>query len=241
MAVLVRKKVKVSKYDAFVDYPAWEESRHPRGGATNKGQFTFGPIATEPAVELEPEVVEVGGDEWNKDAALRPESEYEEAKPVLDDIATRAFAGSLMGVDEKVTPEDWDSLAEYDQEAAEEEWKKQSLDQEMQYQSENYHENGDALNDAKRQLIHEFENDAWGSHGEIVKSEWFIEAMDKLRESREKEGQSHIPYTNQQLWQAMSLKLQYRHHSEPEIAAGGSAIARECRPRSAAYFEIPKA
>ena len=55
MAVLVRKKVKVSKYDAFVDYPAWEESRHPRGGATNKGQFTFGPIATEPAVELEPE------------------------------------------------------------------------------------------------------------------------------------------------------------------------------------------
>ena len=91
---------------ALISEKEWDELEHPRD---EDGKFTFGgggdestgegyggglvmpePPAAAPAAvtaaDLHPDVIEVGGDEWNRQTAVRLETEYQSAKGELDAI-----------------------------------------------------------------------------------------------------------------------------------------------------------
>ena len=71
------------------DEEAFDPAKHPRGGfPANTGEFSpgAGGGAAPEAPELDPEVVGVGGDPWNKQTAVRLETEYQTVKPALEKI-----------------------------------------------------------------------------------------------------------------------------------------------------------
>jgi len=73
----------------------WDESQHPRepAGTPEGGQFAGGGggEAGGGAAELHPEAVNVGGDAWNKETAVKLETKYQNAKPELEKIADAAI------------------------------------------------------------------------------------------------------------------------------------------------------
>jgi hypothetical protein len=68
------------------------------------------------AAKLDPEVIAVGGDEWNKDTAKRLEAEYQAARPEVDKLAQAAAGKPVEGPSDeeeepKFVPEEWDHLS----------------------------------------------------------------------------------------------------------------------------------
>lgn len=105
----------------------WDESKHPRGKTTPEstgGSFAPGeggegkePSEAKP-VKLNPEIVNVGGDEWNKRTAVRLEESYQRVKPELEKLALES-----VGAETKPKKPEWDELSAHQQDAAYAAWK----------------------------------------------------------------------------------------------------------------------
>src|SRR5262245_948498 len=95
----------------------WDESKHPRGQSspgTTPGSFTSaggGEGGAEETAKLDPEVVGVGGDAWNKSTARRLEKEYQAARPAVDKLATDAAARSA---EQTKPPSSWAEVSASD-------------------------------------------------------------------------------------------------------------------------------
>ncbi len=180
---------------------AWEASKHPRKGkGAGGGQFTAGAggaggagEAAEPA--LDPKVVQVGGSEWNRSTAVRLEKDYVAAKPDIERLL-----GSLIGTkggtvgeeDEDDTPHDWDSLTGTAQSDTEEQWKKDSYDEALKSEQDNWAEN-DAPHEAKQKIVYDF-SDVGGAG-----QDWASDAIKDYLAERAEEDLPPIPYNEDQL------------------------------------------
>jgi hypothetical protein len=137
----------------------WDEAQHPRveAGSPEGGQFTSGEggtlLLTGPM--LDPAVIEVGGDEWNRATARRLEHEYQTAKPKIE-----ALIKELEGKGEAVTiqdyPRSWDEMDPVDREEAETLWKEANFSSYLDSERDNWYEN-DAPVEAGQELAEDAE------------------------------------------------------------------------------------
>jgi hypothetical protein len=183
------------------DEPRDESGKWTSGGS-GSGSAEAAPAApAEP--KLEPAVIQVGGDEWNKATARRLEREYQsEAKPALDKLAEQATGKTVEtppseddeDYEPPFVPEEWDMLSNVQQEEAKEKYVSQNLESYMQSEVDNWYDNGDALDDAKSAIAWEF--------NEGKNTDWANEAITGYRD----ESDERIPFTNEQLINALHLE-----------------------------------
>jgi len=197
----------------------FDESKHPRdehgrwtegGGGGTVGEDQPAPPPDEEPTTT-PEVINVGGDEWNKQTAVRLEREYQQARPALDKLAKGAV-GSLVAqaeetdVDEEegpVIPEEWEQLSNSEQSYVEEEYVKQNTDSFYQSEVDNYFED-QATDDAMSQIEYEFNKD--------FEHEWADEPLADFRAEFEEESGKKIPFTDEQILDALKLSFEPGHY-----------------------------
>jgi hypothetical protein len=215
--------------EAAFDDGSFEASKHPRvpsgpeggeftasggGGAAGAGEPAGKPNSFREDTDLNPKAIKVGGDKWNKDTAVRLEREYVRVRPKIEALVAEAL-GKKVEAGEEDEPAGWDGLTGSAQTEIEEKFKKEVYDDYYKSEEENWHENGDALNDAKSLIAHGFNS--------AGVSEWATDALDQYIEgepvseyeagegkedtpSREEQGLPRIPYTIKQLMDAISIE-----------------------------------
>jgi len=202
----------------------WDEAKHPRepSGTPEGGRFAGGGAAEggeskEPgapkSVKLDPEVINVGGDEYNRETAARLESEYQRAKPAIEKLANDAVGAETERPqdtededeeEEPYIPEEWDMLSASAQSEAEEkyvEWaKSDAISSESDYYYSEY-----APHDAREQIAEQF-ND--GSE-----REWAEDALEEARHPEDEGGPLEpklpdFPFTQAQILAALTINFE---------------------------------
>jgi hypothetical protein len=188
----------------------FDESQHPRdeqgrwtdaGGGGGGGVQEEAAPAAPAAPKLNPEVVNVGGDEWNRASAVRLETEYQNVKDKLEEIEGNAKGKPVTapevesddepGGEPPFVPEEWDMLSGSGQSQAEEEYKSKNLDSYIENETTYWYESGGAADEAGDKVAYEFNkgNNQW--------------AMDALNDNFEEKD---FPYTTSQILDAIELK-----------------------------------
>lgn len=188
--------------------PTWDEKLHPRvkAGSSEGGQFTDKDeqqksywasfirrhLQQKKAVLAlpPPKVMDVKGDEWNKATARRLEQEYQSIKPKIDEIMEDAIGSSAYSGGP--VSKDWDDLSSSQQDEVYERWKEDNWDAYYNGEVQSWHDTHDAMNDAKWQVKHEYDN-FWPD------VDWLNELLTNLIEEH------NIPYSLLQLKQAIEI------------------------------------
>lgn len=160
---------------------------------------------------IDPRVVDVSGDDWNKKTAERLEKEYAAVRPDIDAIAQAGVdkgANVTMGGhdeedDTPITPESWSDLSNSQQEEAEQHYIDSHIDQEKEYAQSNWTDNGDPIYEAKHQLADD----------EDFKSEW----LSTYLSARDEDGDPRIPFNVGDLLGAIQIKPGDSYDDDPEI------------------------
>jgi hypothetical protein len=157
------------------------------------------PASGEP--ELNPTVINVGGDQWNKATAKRLEKQYQEARPALDKLAKDSVGAEMEvpGDEEEdeppYVPESWDEMSDAMQQEAGEKYKEQELSSYLESEKNNWYDSGNALDDAKVITADKY-NDG--------ERDWAQEAVDDVI-AEHAEGDKPIPFTSEQILDAITL------------------------------------
>lgn len=145
---------------------------------------------------LDPEVINVGGDEWNRQTAIRLEKEYVSVKPKLAALEQAALGQAVTGAFKR--PETWADLSNEMQVHVEEKWKSSEYDSAYESEVSAWWESDEPHDLARQKVIYDF--------NEGNETDWADEILTKLREETD-DGEPgwDFPYTNQQLLDAMTL------------------------------------
>lgn len=160
------------------------------------GRWTAGG-ATAP----DPRAVEVGGDEWNKQIAAKLENQYAAALPALNALAEQATTLTPLQSAEELPvhqgeDDEWGALSGDDQQTVEEKWKEDNYYDYLQSEQDNWLGN-DAPAEAAAKVA---EDDDW-------KAEWLGDYL----ADRTANGEPRIPYTAQQLHDAIKIDFDRNH------------------------------
>jgi hypothetical protein len=191
----------------------WDESKHPRvpAGSPEGGQFGEGGDGEGEKeggagpVKLDPKVIEVGGDEWNRSVARKLEREYQEARPKIEKLAlegpgkTRAATEAAEEAETQdieegeppYVPESWDMISNSGQSDAEQKYISSNINSYYDSEVENWASES-APDDARNKVTDDF-ND--GSE-----TDWVGEAIDELRD------EGDFPYSTSDLIDAIAIK-----------------------------------
>lgn len=174
----------------------------PNEARDQGGRWTRGGDSDElPRGVIDPRAVDVAGDKWNQDTAKRLESEYAAVRPDLDAIVTKGIeSGAEVGTSGNASS--WDDVSSDNQESAQDKFIDQNHDSYYDSEVQNWSDSGDALNDAKSQLADD------GDFKEEFLADFIKDRMDNDEE--------HIPYTAQQLSDAMEVSYQ-NGEDDPEV------------------------
>jgi lambda family phage portal protein len=88
-------------------------------------------------------------------------------------------------------PGSWDEIGSDNQQSIEEAWMRDTYDEFLQSEVDNWRENGDALDQAKTELVE--------------KDDWIRDVIADLRTERDDNGKPNFPYTEQQLIEAIDV------------------------------------
>ena len=181
--------------------PRDESGKWTDGGGGGESGASDKPAAEAEPVKLDPKVVEVGGDEWNKATARRLEREYQQAKPKLDEIVDKAVGKDVEEPteeedepEEPYVPESWDELSTDVQDQAGEQYAEKEYDNYLQSEKENWYDNGEALDQAKAEVVENYMSNS--------KTDWVKETIEDYRA----DSDARIPYTTEQLMDAISME-----------------------------------
>jgi len=175
----------------------WNEDEHPRGPSApghSGGEFAKkeGGEAAAAEPELHPDVINVGGDQWNKDTAVRLEKEYQAVRPVLEKMAKDAEGKTVMGS----VARNWDDLDGAQQEKAEQEWTKENFHNFYEGEEESWYQS-ERKERAEYLVAHEFNNrDARA---------WAMDAIQAWREQREEDGAKPLPFDDEEILDAIYI------------------------------------
>jgi hypothetical protein len=209
----------------------WDENKHPRvpAGSPDGGQFGEGGgggSGSSPDIadgHLDPKVVEVGGDAWNKATARRLEREYQTAKPKLDDLLDKVTGGAEAGPIEPISstgavpkvddesepqdeeepdegvyvPESWEEMNDNDQEDVKQEYYSKKLSDYEESEQQSWYDNGGALDEAKAQLA-----------GPDFVHDTVKEYMTEKDDDGEPFTETKFPYTVDQLAKAIVVEYE---------------------------------
>ena len=149
-------------------------------------------------ITLHPQAINVGGDDWNKQTAVRLETEYQTAKEELDASVEKFVKdGPPTGIPTKL--KDWSSLSSDQQEGMEEDYKENNIDSFHQSEIENWQSNGDAKAEAQEKVA-----------DEICGGDADQELDDVLSDLEEKNGKK-FPFDHQQILHSIKVE---RFHGE---------------------------
>lgn len=201
--------------------PRDEHGRWTDTGAGDGGGLAEDTPGYEP--ELDPEVVNVGGDKWNKDTAVHLEREYQMAKPKLTKIESEAVGKYPRGKPPSQLLE-WSELSKDDREDVKNQW--------MEKQVPFYHKNevghwkaNDGVSDAKDKVTDDFNDRTTMIWAAKAINEYFEEMESKLTEQADRPSDSaevqaalhaEIPFEAAQLLDAVRLEYD-RDADDPAI------------------------
>ena len=209
----------------------WDESKHlrePKGSSeggrfasAGSGSIGSGIEALVEPLHLDPAVTDVGGDEWNKQTAVRLEREYQNVKPELEKIAEAAVTTGVPihpiwankepdEEEQEYIPQSWGDISGDKQDEIFEDWKDKTAEDFLHDEIQNWQEGGDAMDDTKSQLAYALEN---MKHS----NQYAFDALNELREERREEREQEIPYTNEQLMDAMSFSYETGYQGEKDV------------------------
>jgi GNAT superfamily N-acetyltransferase len=161
--------------------------------------------------DINMEVADVGGDEWNKATGKRMEFEYVKAAHHLDKLVRDKVASGEVDPapapekdeDEEppeneygysYPPDDWDMLSGEHQSDAEKQWIENNKSDYVESEEQNWHENGDAKAQAASQLADDITN---GNPG----GEFFEDATEEwVKEWNEEHPDDPVRYTPHDLF-----------------------------------------
>ncbi len=184
------------------DPARWAEELHPRvpKGEAGAGQFAIS-SSGEP-VRMDPRVLDVGGDSYNKGIAQRLEYEYARVKPELEQLAKDTVGGEVE-VDteepETYTPESWDEMSNDLQSKVEGQWFEETYQEFKESEENSWYDNGGALDQAKYTLAN-------AEH--VTQENWLDEALKDIHAEREAAGSKPIPYDNETLKTAINISFE---------------------------------
>ena len=189
-----------------------------RGGVVTGAIVNVDPAGIRRIAELvNNKAIDVGGDKWNKETALRLESEYAAVKPELDALAEELVGKKIENVASE--PTSWDALSSAQQDETLYKWKESSYQSFLGDEINNW-QTEEAPKDAKRQVAEEFTSQMSSGFVSLVKGgnnpdaplgdKWYEEAVKNYLESREgklEEGEElkPLPFTPAQLLAAMEI------------------------------------
>jgi len=206
----------------------WEEEKHQRVPEGQGGGGRFGTVGIpkvwqnaraiaalmpknkpeekveKPTVKLEPEAIDVGGDEWNKQTAIRLETEYQEAKPKLQALLDKYDENNKSAAppddydeheeddedeqDVPYVPESWEEMSQEMMDDAEQQYYSSELSNYVESEQNNWYENGGAADESK---------------SIVASKDEFLE--DTLKEFIEDNDPGYLPFDASQLQNAITL------------------------------------
>ena len=204
-----------SAYSAY-----FKLNRTATGGDIGK-KMLAGNIATYKQLGIEKvEVsanIDVGGYAWAKYGYIPTQQSWNVLRTKLERKLTGGPSSSSTRPSSGNEADSWDQLSSDQQDNVRDEWMRSTRDEFIQSEEQNWRDSGQAKDDAKRELADQFINNQVAT-GDVP--EWINEALDAAREYREDKGQSPIPYTNRQLYDAIELSYESNHGDggdDPEI------------------------
>lgn len=165
--------------------------------------------------------IDVGGYAWAKYGYVPTQSSWNKLRGELETKLTGGARSSRPVSDNTIEADDWDQLSSDVQSDVRDRWMRDSRDEFIASEEQSWRESGQAKDDAKREL-------ASGFHQYNEIPEWASEAFDGARQYREDKGQTPIPYTNKQLFDAITLDYESRNgdgEDDPDITFDDKELA----------------
>ena len=149
--------------------------------------------------------IDVGGYAWAKYGYIPTASAWSSLRGELErKLGGGSSSSSRPRGDNTIEADDWSMLSSDVQDDVRDKWMRETHSEFLSSEEQNWRDSGQAKADAKQELAHQF-----GQYNSIP--EWAVEAMDAVREQRAEAGQSEIPYTNKQLFDAIDLDYESYH------------------------------
>jgi hypothetical protein len=151
--------------------------------------------------------IDVGGYAWAKYGYVPTQSAWNSLRQRLQGElsggTSRAAGipsrGSRHDEDENtMEADDWGLLSEDQQTEVRDRWMRDNRQDYLDSEIDSWRESGQALEQAKRDLNYEYD-----SSNQIPR--WADEELNELRDKRKEEGEAEIPFTNQQLFEALKM------------------------------------
>jgi len=157
--------------------------------------------------------IDVGGYAWAKYGYVPTQAAWNELRGKLENKLGGGGSSSRpsSGAD-TYEAEEWSMLGDDVQSDVRDRWMRESYSEFLESEQQQWRENGQAKDDAKHQLA--------SLYNDSDMPEWATEAFDGARNYFEERGQPPIPYTNKQLFDAITLDYESRNgdgEDDPEI------------------------
>ena len=176
---------------------------HEPAGSSEGGRFASGPGggggsesesggAGGETKGLDPEAIDVGGDKWNRDTAIRLEREYQNVKPHLEKLAESVVGQSATTEEDDLPPEEWEAISSAKQQEIADQYAKHAFQEMYESEVDNWHSE-QAPKDAARMVVDDF-NDG-------TETEWVGDAITGLRQD---DGEA-FPLSDDKLVEAIKL------------------------------------
>ncbi|MBT1509443.1 hypothetical protein KIP88_02915 [Bradyrhizobium sp. SRL28] len=155
--------------------------------------------------------IDVGGYAWAKYGYVPTQESWNELRASLERRVSGGSSSARPGFD-TYEADDWNMLSSDRQADVRDAWMRSTYSEFLESEEQNWRESGQALEDSKNSLVDLY------NEGSIP--EWATEAFAAARETREDAGDTPIPYTDQQLFAAISLDYKSKYgdgRDDPEV------------------------
>jgi hypothetical protein len=156
--------------------------------------------------------IDVGGYAWAKYGYVPTPESWAVLRRDLEKKLTGSSSSSRPSSGNTMEAESWDMLSSDAQDDVRDRWMRDTRSEFIDSEVQNWRESGQALEDSKHRLV-DLYNDS-------DMPEWATDALDAVREEREDNGDAPIPYTNLQLFKAISLDYNSKYgdgRDDPEV------------------------
>jgi hypothetical protein len=140
--------------------------------------------------------IDVGGYAWAKYGYVPTAASWSALRGQLERKLTGSGSGGGGRTSSGMEADSWDMLSSDVQDDVRDKWMRESHSEFLDSEIQNWRDSGQALGDAKSNLADNF----------VSAPDWAVEALDAAREDRKEQGLPPIPYTNDQLFGAISLE-----------------------------------
>jgi hypothetical protein len=155
--------------------------------------------------------IDVGGYAWAKYGYVPTQDSWDFLRTRLETKLTGGGSGggSPSRGENTMEADSWDMLSTDQQADVRDRWMRDSFDEFLSSEVQSWRDSGQALDDAKSEL----------AVSPIRLPDWAGEAIDAARAKREEAGQPPIPYTNDQIIEAISIEYEAdgEGRNDPEI------------------------